>query len=131
MAGGKPVVLEERADGGRGPVVKSESVKIRFDQFVRHLLDDPDRFSGTAAKLRMATRIEKAIEPKDGKELLAGGEVVVLGEDDWKVLREVAMEPKHGYPVMIFGQQQIPAGRVCVPFIDALEDPPNRHPTVN
>jgi hypothetical protein len=106
MGNGKPITIMVQSEDGMAGT--QQEVKFSFQQFVRHLLDDQDKFGGSAVKLRAAVRIEAAIET-----IKAG---------------EVADEPKHGYPVLMYGQHQIPIARQLLPYIDVLHEPRNTAP---
>jgi hypothetical protein len=120
MGNGKPITIMVQSEDGMAGT--QQEVKFSFQQFVRHLLDDQDKFGGSAVKLRAAVRIEAAIET------IKAGDVLVLKEDDWRVLHQVADEPKHGYPVLMYGQHQIPIARQLLPYIDVLHEPRNTAP---
>lgn len=98
------------------------TITFTLKEFVRHLLDTNPVWGKSYKNIRSAMSIEQALENK------TVGEVAILAQDDWELLKEAIEKPQMAGPG---GQQEgfgfIPqVVRQLATFMSAVVDAPDK-----
>lgn len=103
---------------------ETTEVIFTLKEFVRHLLDTNPVWGKSYKNIRSAMAIEQALEGK------IAGDLVVLAQDDWDLLKEAVEKPQMGGPAGVAeGFGYIPQViRQIVGFMDAIIQASEKQP---